>query len=114
MFVRKLLLISWLILPAILWILASPAAAEEVIFLQDGRTIRAERTEVIGDRLRVWKPAETIDLPRSEVISIHPVNPPSGSPGNPGPAAVYPDLTQQMNDQVRRQIQERPGALQSK
>lgn len=92
--------------------LATPAAvsAEEIIFLQDGRTIRAEKTEIIGDRIRIEKPAETIELPRSEVLSIHPVTPPTASPNVPPPAEVYRDMSQQMTDKVRREIQQRPGA----
>ncbi len=86
------------------------AASEEIIFLQDGRTIQAERTEIIGDRIRIEKPAETIELPRSDVLSIHPVTPPTASPNVPPPAEVYRDLTQQMTDKIHREIQERPGA----
>jgi len=33
--------------------LAATASAEEIIFLQDGRTIRADKTEIIGDRIRI-------------------------------------------------------------
>jgi len=94
---------------------ATPAgvSAEEIIFLQDGRTIRAEKTEIIGDRIRIQKPAETIELPRSDVLSIHPVTPPKGSPGTPPPADVYRDMTEQMTDKVRREIPE-PGAPRGK
>jgi hypothetical protein len=102
-------LLPLLFLPGTLGVALRPADAEEVVFLQDGRTIQADKTEVIGDRIRVWKPTETIDLPRSEVLSIHRLVPPSGVPNGPPPAEVYRDLTGQMNDQVRRQIQERPG-----
>jgi hypothetical protein len=92
---------------AILW---GVADAEEIIFLQDGRTIQAEKTEIIGDRIRIEKPTETIELPRSALLSIHPVSPPTASTSMPPPAEVYRDLTQQMGDKVRREIQERPGA----
>jgi hypothetical protein len=90
------------------------ASSEEIIFLQDGRTIRAEKNEIIGDRIRIEKPAETIELPRSAVLSIHPVSPPFASPGTPAPAEMYRDLTQQMTDKVHREIQERPGASRAK
>lgn len=86
------------------------ATAGEIVFLQDGRTIQAEKTEIIGDRVRIEKPAETIELPRASVLSIHRRSPPIASPAVPPPAEVYRDLTQQMTDKVRREIQERPGA----
>lgn len=82
------------------------AAAAETIFLQDGRTIQADKVEIIGDTVRIEKPAETIDIPRSDVLSIHSSAPPAVSPG---PADVYPDMTRQMNDKVRREIESRPG-----
>lgn len=92
--------------------LAMPAAisAEEIIFLQDGRTIQAEKTEIVGDRVRIERPAETIELPRSAVLSIHPVTPPTASPNVPPPAEAYRDMSQQMTDKVRREIQQQPGA----
>src|SRR5574341_1677953 len=76
-------LTGWLIrvlLAALLWFFAAEARADEIIFLQDGRTIRAEKTEIIGDRIRIEKPAETIEIPRSDVLSIHQVNQPTASP----------------------------------
>jgi hypothetical protein len=86
---------------------AVPAMAAETVFLQDGRTIQADKVEIVGDRVRIEKPAETIEVPRSEVLSIHPRSEPRVSPG---PADVYRDTTQQMNDRVRREIESRPGA----
>jgi hypothetical protein len=94
---------------ALLSVGANVVQAGEVVFLQDGRTIRAEKTEIIGDRIRIEKPAETIELPRSDVLSIHQVSPPTVSPSVPPPADVYRDMTQQMTDKVRREIQGRPG-----
>jgi hypothetical protein len=94
-----------------LW--ATAASAEEIIFLQDGRTIRADKTEISGDRVRIQKPAETIEMPRSDVLSIHPVAPPKASPGVPPPAEVYRDLSQQMTDKVRRETPE-PSAPRGK
>jgi len=93
--------------------LAATASAEEIIFLQDGRTIRADKTEIIGDRIRIEKPAETIEIPRSDVLSIHPVTPPQASPGTPPPADVYRDVTPQMTDKVRGEIPG-PGAPRGK
>lgn len=103
----------WLIcvLPAIVvWLSATEARGDEIIFLQDGRTIRAEKTEIIGDRVRIEKPSETIELPRGWVLSIHRLSPPTASPAVPPPAEVYRDLSQQMTDKVRREVQERVGA----
>ena len=103
---------TWLIrvlLTIGLWFFATESRADEIIFLQDGRTIRAEKTEIIGGRVRIEKPAETIELPRSEVLSIHQVASPTASPRVPPPSEVYRDMTQQMTDRVRREIQDRPG-----
>jgi len=86
---------------------AERAVAAETIFLQDGRTIQADKVEIVGDTLRIEKPTETIDIPRSEVLTIHPA-PPQVSPG---PADVYRDTTRQMNDKVRREIESRPGGV---
>jgi hypothetical protein len=81
---------------------AAPPAAADVIFLQDGRTIRAETVEVLGDRVRVRRGTETIDLPKSEVLSVHTPRP--APPSTPPPAAVYPDFVQQMTDRVRNEL----------
>lgn len=90
------------------------ASAEEVIiFLQDGRTIQAEKTEIIDDRIRIEKPAGKIEIPRSDVLSIHLVAPPKASPSIPPPADVYRDLTPQMTHKVRRESPE-PGAPRGK
>jgi hypothetical protein len=88
--------------------LPTPGAATEIIFLQDGRTIQAEGTEIIGDRIRIEKSTKTIELPRTAVLSIHPVSPPTASSNAPPPAEVYRDLTRQMTDKVRTEIQNRP------
>lgn len=84
------------------------AAAAETVFLQDGRTIQADKVEIVGDTVRIEKPTETIDIPRSEVLTIHPSAPPRVSPG---PADVYRDTTREMNDKVRREIESRPGGV---
>jgi len=99
--VRLLLLSAFCLLPAV-----SPA--EEIVFLQDGRAIHGEKVEIVGDRIRIERPSETIELPRSDVLSIHHISPPQVSPNVPAPAEVYRDMTQQMVDKVRREIQDRP------
>jgi len=94
------------LLVAACWSLSTPAVAAETIFLQDGRTIQADKTEVIGDRLRIHKPTEIIEVPRTDVLSIHEVSPPTAPPSTPPPAEVYRDTTQQMNEKVRRDTQQ--------
>jgi hypothetical protein len=94
---------------AALWLALSAsgvAGATETVFLQDGRTIRADEVEIVGDVVRLRKPAETIELHRSEVLSIHRS---SGPAASPGPADVYRDTTRQMNDRIRREMEGRPG-----
>jgi hypothetical protein len=90
----------------VLCLSAGPACAEEIIFLQDGHTLQANKTEVIGDRVRFERPSgKIVDLPKSDVLSIHHLTPPKATPATP-PAAVYHDLTGQMNNEVRQQIQQ--------
>jgi hypothetical protein len=111
---RRPILIDLCFLGAVCLLLVTDACAEEVIiFLQDGRTIQAEKTEIIGDRIRIEKPAGMIEILRSDVLSIHPVTPPKASPMTPPPADVYRDMTPQMTDKVRREISE-PGAPRGK
>jgi hypothetical protein len=96
------------VVTALLAVVGQPmqsAIAAETIFLQDGRTIQADKVEIVGDRVRIEKPAETIEIPRSDILSIHPSAPPSASP----PGDVYRGMTEQMNDKVRREIEGRPG-----
>jgi len=78
-----LLPVGLLVLVAASGLLVATASADEIIFLQDGRTIRADKTETIGDRIRIQKPAETIEIPRSDVLSIHPVTPRPARPPAP-------------------------------
>jgi hypothetical protein len=87
---------------------AGSASATEFVFLQDGRVIQADKVEIQGDTVRITKPAETIDVPRSAVSSIHSSAPPNPSVGPSAPGEVYRDMTQQMNDKVRREIDGRP------
>jgi hypothetical protein len=107
-------LLGILLVTSASWLVPTPSAAEVTVFLQDGRTIQAEGTEVIGDRIRITKPAETIELPRSAVLSIHQVSPPEASPSPPLPADVYRNLTQQMTDKVRGEIQGQAGVARGK
>ena len=107
--------LSLLLPTATFWIAAGPVAAGEIIFLQDGRTIQAERSEIIGDdQIRVWKPAGVVVLPRSKVLSIHPTDPPTAFPSSPPPAAVYGNLTQRMTDEVHHEIQEQSETMRLK
>ncbi len=103
-----------LLLTSASWLLPAPSAAAEIVFLQNGRTIQAERTQIIGNRIRIEKPTETIELPDSAVLSIHQVSPPTASPSSSPPADVYRDLTQQMADKVRGEIQGQVGASRAK
>jgi len=89
--------------------LATPhrdAAAGEVVFLKDGQTIQADKTEVIGDRVRSQRPTGEIELPRSSILSIHELTSPGSGATSPPPAKVYPGLTQDMNERVRQEIQQ--------
>jgi hypothetical protein len=99
-----------LLLTPVSWVWPTASEATVILFLQNGRTVQAERMEILGDRLRIEKPTKTIELPRSAVLSIHPASPPTPSPTGPPPATVYRGLTQQMTDKVRREIQNRPPA----
>jgi hypothetical protein len=80
------------------------ASAGEFIFLRDGRVLQADKTEILGNTVRFETPAGAIvSIPRQRVLSIHPRTPPAGSLSSP--AQVYGSMTQQMNDQVRQEIQ---------
>ena len=106
--VRKVVSFAVLLLFAAV-LQAGSASATEFVFLQDGRVIQADKVEIQGDRVRITKPAETIDVPRSAVSSIHSSSPPNPSVGPSAPAEVYRDMTQQMNDKVHREIEGRPA-----
>jgi hypothetical protein len=93
---------------------ASVDGGPQTIFLKDGRTIQAEGTQTLGNRTRVETPTGRIDLPSSEVLSIHPMNSPATSPSGPPPVDVYRGLTQQMTDRVRGQLQEQANPPQIK
>ena len=87
------------------------AAAGEIIFLQNGQTVQAEGAQVIDDHVRITLPTgNTVDVPRSEILSVHPYpssQPPSGIANNP--AKTYAGETQKMANEVRRQIQRSSG-----
>ncbi len=100
--------------PGIARAAASRDGGRHIIFLRDGRTIQADEIKTLGDRIRVETPAGRLDLPSSEVRSIHRLDSPSGSASDPPPAEVYRGLTQQMTDRVRGQIQEQSRPAQEK
>ncbi len=87
------------------------ARAEQYIFLNDGRVIQAERSEIVGDQLRFETPTgAVVEIPRRDVTSIHDRPLPGGAPPpsaqSTPPASVYGNMTQQMNEQVRKEIQQ--------
>ncbi len=92
----------------------SVALAGEFIFLNNGRVLRADKTEILGDTVRFETPTgEAVTIPRDRVLSIHPRTASEGLPPSSTqrpPAQVYGNMTQQMNDQVRQQIQHGPSA----
>lgn len=96
------------------------AGAEDLVVLRDGRQLRVERAETLPDRVRVETgpagvlelprdvpalPAgpRTVDLPRAEVLAVFPV---PNLPAETRPHAErYGDITRQLTDQVRRDLQ---------
>ncbi len=79
------------------------AALADTIFLEDGRTLQADRVQVLGDRVRIEREGqETIDLPKSRVLSVHPPRP--SPPRVPPPPAIYPNFVQEMTNEVRGQL----------
>ncbi len=100
-------LLGWLAVLALGGLWVRPALAD-TIFLQDGRTIQADRVEVLGDRVRIERQGhETIDLPKSRVLSVHP---PCPAPVPvPAPAAVYPNFVEQMSERVRGELNSNPN-----
>ena len=101
---HRWLLGSW-VLACILGLLPRPSDAALIIFFKDGRTLQAESTQIIGNRIRITTPTEILEPPSSAVFSIHEISPPTASPKGPPPADVYRDITQQMTDKVRGEIQ---------
>ena len=90
------------------------AWAEQYIFLNDGKVIPAERAEIVGDRVRFeTSTGAVVEIPRADVTSIHEAPlPGGGSPSAPQtapPAGVYGSMTEQMNDLVRKEIQQGRG-----
>ena len=94
--------------------------AEDRVVLRDGRSLRVERAETLPDRVRVETgpagalelprdvpavPAgpRTVDLPRAEVLAVFPV---PNLPAQVRPHLDrYGDITRQLTDQVRRDLQ---------
>jgi hypothetical protein len=88
--------------------------------LRDGRSVRVGRAETLPDRVRVETGAagilelprdvpatatgpRTVELPRAEVLAVFPA---LNLPGEARPHAErYGDLTRQLTDQVRRDLQ---------
>jgi len=91
-----------LVLAATAW--AGPVWAE-IVFLEDGRVIQADRVEVRGDRVQIENQGMSLSVPAREVITIHPTPPPGGTPPRAAPADTYRDLPQQMNERIRQEIQ---------
>ncbi len=87
----------------------SVASAGEYIFLNNGRVLQANNTRVVGNTLRFETPTgATASIPRERVLSIHSRTSPAelASPAQTPPAQVYGNMTQQMNDEVRQEIQQ--------
>ncbi len=83
------------------------AVATEIIFLHSGETVQAEGTQIIGDRVRVTLPAgNTVEIPGSDILSVHPYPSQQPSTGSSNPAETYQGITQQMTDKVRRELME--------
>ena len=97
--------IAWRATMTAFLLAAPPGAAGETIILQDGQTIQADTVEDLGDRYRVGRPGASFDLPKERVMTIHPTTPPGGTPAPSSPADVYKDMTREMNEKVRRDIQ---------
>ncbi|MBI4536903.1 MAG: hypothetical protein HY712_02970 [candidate division NC10 bacterium] len=95
---------GWWLLLAVFALAAPRGAAAEMIFLQDGSAVQVDKVEPLGDHYRVERNGKTLEIPRADVMSIHPTSPPSGTPGTTSPAEVYRDLTRDMNEKVRREI----------
>jgi hypothetical protein len=103
---RRVVMVATAVAALALAVLPRDARSGEVVFLKDGRTIEAEKTEVIGDRVRIQRPTEVIELPRASVLSIHEAAPPGTRTTSPPAAKVYPGVTQEMNERVRQEIQQ--------
>ncbi len=96
------------------------ARAEDAVVFRDGQVVHVERTEVLPDRVRIQTRTETgaelprnvpatfagprtVDVPREEIRAVLPV---PDLPAAARPQAErYGDVTQQLTDQVRRDLQ---------
>jgi hypothetical protein len=84
---------------------AGPAAAGDVIFLRDGRILSVEKWEDLGDRIRIEDAGPPREIPRAEILAIHP-DPARHVPPPPrDPADVYRDIGRQMNERLQRDLQ---------
>jgi hypothetical protein len=81
----------------------SVPAGADTVFLEDGRTIQVDSVEIVGDRVRLKRVGEVIEVPRSQVTSIH--TPPRPAAPQAPPAAVYPGFVEQMTDRVRGEVE---------
>lgn len=81
---------------------SSVPARADTVFLEDGRIIEVDAVEVLGDRVRLKRVGEIIEIPKSLVTSIHTPRP---APPAVPPAAVYPGFVQQMTDRVRGEVE---------
>lgn len=99
----------WLLAAALapMTLVGAGPAVGEIVFLEDGRVIQADKVEVQGDRVRIEGPGMSLDLPQREVLSIHPTPPPGGTPPKPSPAETYRDLPQQLQERIRRDLEGR-------
>lgn len=99
-----------LILVLLSWPPPTSVGATEIVFLEGGRTIQADRVQFFGDRVHIERGTKTIQVDRSAVLSIHRLSRPVAFPNEVPPAEVYRNLAEQMTEKVRRDIQERLGA----
>jgi hypothetical protein len=84
---------------------AQTGLAADTVFLQDGRAVQADRVEILPDRVRIERPSgEILELPRSDVLSVHEGPPPGTAMATTPPAGVYPNLSGQMLDQLRGEM----------
>ena len=88
----------------VLFAWTGPARAGDVIFLKDGRTLTVERWEDLGDRIRIEDAGPPREIPRDEVLAIHPDPGRRLAPARTDPADVYRDIGKQMNERLTREL----------
>ena len=103
-------------------VLAAPGAAlaEDLVIFRDGQVLRVPRAQELPDRVRIETttgspselprgvPAEitgprTVEVPRQEIRAVLPVPDPARDVRSH--AERYGDITRQLTDQVRRDLQ---------